>query len=158
MEILLLKYKPSCYSNSNCHLQSKNGKDLPDETWKQEKSSFKTKWKKKGIKKEWGKRNHIWLKGALFRSKFISRQSISQKQASVQNFILIWHSVSESCQAKVLMVFAHPVLLPENEWAFVYNFFDATIFSNLFDNPVLLKNVENFFVTDIMTQNWHRYN
>ena len=65
MEILLLKYKPSCYSNSNCHLQSKNGKDLPDETWKQEKSSFKTKWKKKGIKKEWGKRNHIWLKGAL---------------------------------------------------------------------------------------------
>ena len=37
-------------------------------------------------------------------------------------------------------------------------FFAATIVNNLFDNPVLFKNVENVFLIDIMTHNRHRCN
>ena len=47
--------------------------------------------------------------------------------------------VSELFQAKVLMVLVHHFLTVENEWAFVYNFFVATIGDNLFDNPVLFR-------------------
>ena len=35
-------------------------------------------------------------------------------------------------------------------------FFAATIVGNLFDNPVLFKNVEIFFLNNIMTHNQHK--
>ena len=55
--------------------------------------------------------------------------------------------VSELFQAKVLMVLVHHFLTVENEWAFVYNFFAATIGDNLFDNPVLFRKCwENFLI------------
>ena len=47
------------------------------------------------------------------------------------------------------MLFVHHLLLAENEWPFVCNFFAATIVDNLFDNPVLFKNAEKIFLIDI---------
>ena len=47
-------------------------------------------------------------------------------------------------------------LIVAGEWMrlynfyYVHNFFTATIVDNLFDNPALFKNVENFFLIDIM--------
>ena len=41
----------------------------------------------------------------------------------------------------------------ENRRAFVDNFFAATVVDNLFDNPVLFKNVKNLFFIDIMVHN-----
>ena len=41
----------------------------------------------------------------------------------------------------------------ENEWAFVNNFFAATIVDYLFDNLDLFKNDEKNFLIDIMTYN-----
>ena len=51
-----------------------------------------------------------------------------------------------------------PLALAENEWAFVYIFF----VDNLFDNPALLENVENFSLliswriigTDVTNGSW----
>ena len=63
----------------------------------------------------------------------------------MKSFIFKWYFVSELYQAKVLMVFAHDLLSAENEWAFAY-----------IDNSVLFKNLENFFLVDIMTRNHHK--
>ena len=38
----------------------------------------------------------------------------------------------------------------ENEWAFVYNFFAATIVDKLFDNSVLFKNAEKIIGKDLI--------
>ena len=43
------------------------------------------------------------------------------------------------------MVFVHR-MSAEIELAFVYNFFAVTKLDNTFKNPVLSKNVENFFL------------
>ena len=51
------------------------------------------------------------------------------------------------------MEFLHHLLSAENDSVFVYNFFTSAINDNVFDNPVLFKNVENFFLTDIMMHN-----
>ena len=59
--------------------------------------------------------------------------------------------ISELCQG--LTVFVHHLLLAENERAYISNFFVATAVNSLFDNPVLLKNVENKFIVDIMRYN-----
>ena len=56
------------------------------------------------------------------------------------------------------MVLAHHLLLSENEWGFVYNFFTATIVDNLFDNAGYFKNAENVFLIGIMKYNGHRRN
>ena len=53
--------------------------------------------------------------------------------------------ISELCQAKVLMVFAHYLLPKENELVFD-NFIAVAIVDNHFDNPVLFKNVEKVFL------------
>ena len=50
-------------------------------------------------------------------------------------------------------MFVHHLLLAENERAYISNFFVATAVNSLFDNPVLLKNVENKFIVDIMRYN-----
>lgn len=46
----------------------------------------------------------------------------------------------------------------KNEQAFAYKFFAATIVHNVFDSPVLFKNIEKNFLIDIMTHNRHRHN
>ena len=51
------------------------------------------------------------------------------------------------------MVFVHHLLLPGKKWALFHNFLFAIIVKNLFDNPVLFKNVEKLFHMDIMTHN-----
>ena len=52
-------------------------------------------------------------------------------------------------------LFLHHLLSAENEWAFVYIFLATVIVCNLFDNPILFKNVENIFLIDIMTHWWY---
>ena len=55
----------------------------------------------------------------------------------------------------VFMVYVQLLLSAEIERDFVYNFFAATIANNLFDNPVLFKNVKKLFVIDSVTHNRH---
>ena len=43
------------------------------------------------------------------------------------------------------MVFVHHLLSADKKWGFVYNFSGTTV-DDLFDNPVLLKNVEKCFL------------
>ena len=56
------------------------------------------------------------------------------------------------------MVLVHYLLSTENERTFVYNFFDAAIAENLFDNRALFENDEKFLLTDITRHNRQRRN
>ena len=54
------------------------------------------------------------------------------------HFQLTFCFVSVLCQAKDFMVFVHHLLPAKTEWAFVYNFSDATLVDNLLDSPLFL--------------------
>ena len=76
---------------------------------------------------------------------------------SVLNFIFKSRLCSELYKTNALMVSVHHLLSLESERDFVYIFFHATIVNNLFDNPVLFKNVEILFLINSMTHNRNKF-
>lgn len=75
----------------------------------------------------------------------------------MQNFNF-QETVSELCQAKVLMVLVKHLLSTKNEQASVYNIFAGTIVNSFSGNPVLFINFETIFPVDTMMYYQHTQN
>ena len=71
----------------------------------------------------------------------------------MQCFIFKWHLVSESCQAKVLIIFIQPLLLTENERVYIYKFFAATVVERFFDIILFFLKIVNGFNDNFTLEN-----